>query len=286
MKASRYTVFDPSKSIVVAESNRLPAYDGSQLYNIRPSSMKMDVSTTDVQGSVQWNSGHTQVTLTHSMHCYPIVTALNGDSQIVAVDVTYASEDSVVVDFGVEMSIAQNEPWVFLFTYGCQFGEQTAVISDGVEYVESYPQSPVLNRLYVTQSGARIYYSASSHVDFPVMNQYGYVPTTVTTIPASTTEYTLYDCTQAENGHSWQYLHTPASAPAYTLPDVSDTTVEHCVIITVEFANVLSLAFRDPRGNVISPWNSLSIVQGDVVEYLCKYDPIQSQWVIFAGHMN
>ena len=287
MKASRYTVFDPSKSIVVAESNRLPAYDGSRLYNIKPSSMKMDISTTDVQGSITWNSGHTQVTITHSMHCYPIVTVLNGDSQIVTVDVTYSSADAFVIDFGVEMSIPQNEPWTCLMTYGCGYGDQAAaVISDGIEYVNSYPQSPELNRLYVTQTGARIYYAANAHVDFPVMNQYGFVPTTITTIPASTTEYTLYDSTMAENDHSWQYVHTPTSAPVYTLPDVADVTVEHCVILTVKFTNVVSLAFHDASGNTIAPWNTITIVQNDVVEYLCKYDQMQSKWVIFAGHLN
>ena len=38
--------------------------------------------------------------------------------------------------------------------------------------------------------------------------------------------------------------------------------------------------------NPIEPLDELSIQTGDVVEYVCRYDTIQSKWVISCGKLN
>ena len=281
-----HSVFDPNKHIVIADNNRLPAYDGSRLYGVRPMSMKIEVPGEDVPDRIQWNDDKSGLVLTHGMGCYPIVTVLNSESQIVSPETTYISESELSLDFGFPISIPAGSNWLCLLTYGCRFGEDMAVISDGIEYVESWPENPELNRLYVTQSGARVYYTSTSHVDFPVLNQYGYIRTTVTTIPPSTSEYILFDCASGMNDGSWQYIHEPDTPPFYTLPNVDDTSVEHCVILTVKFTSTISAVFQDESGNTIATANEVPVSEGDVVEYLCKYDPLQSKWVVFGYHLN
>lgn len=112
----------------------------------------------------------------------------------------------------------------------------------------------------------------------------GYVPDAelrqdqaIITIPPATSVYTLYDGI---------YKHAPASTPTYTLPNVSDASRTHTVILTVSFANVLSLSFQTEAGSTIAPLDTLTISSGDIAEYLCRYDALQSAWVIAAGKMN
>ena len=106
----------------------------------------------------------------------------------------------------------------------------------------------------------------------------------VTTIPSATTAYTLSPL--ASNGGVPAYVHAPTSAPVYTLPDVDDATVAHAIILTVDFSNVQSIAFVDEDSETIAPLDDLTILAGDVVQYLCWYDNLQSKWVIGAGYIK
>ena len=58
----------------------------------------------------------------------------------------------------------------------------------------------------------------------------------------------------------------------------------HDIILLVSFANTQSIAFEDSQGNTIAPLDTLDIVQGDVVEYICSWDWLQDTWVISASH--
>ena len=99
----------------------------------------------------------------------------------------------------------------------------------------------------------------------------------VTTIPAATSIYTLADgC----------YVHTPSTAPTYTLPAVTDATKTHWIVLTVSFSCVLTIAFEDSGGTTIVPLDTITIAANDVVEYLCQYDSLQSKWVIACGKLN
>ena len=99
----------------------------------------------------------------------------------------------------------------------------------------------------------------------------------ITTIPSATSSYTLSDGV---------FQHTPSSAPTYTLPAVTDATKTHTVILCVSFASVVTISFEDSVGATIVPLDTLTIAANDVVEYLCRYDPLQSKWVIACGKFS
>ena len=121
--------------------------------------------------------------------------------------------------------------------------------------------------------------ASSSDICFITNDEIGDNPNglPITTIPAATSAYTLDDGV---------YIHTPSSAPTYTLPAISDATGTHTVILMVSFATVQTLSFEDAGGNTLAPLDSPEIGQNYVVEYLCMYSPLQSSWVITCGLLN
>lgn len=103
----------------------------------------------------------------------------------------------------------------------------------------------------------------------------------ITTIPAATSAYSLLDATGTTNGHSWQYVHEPAAAPTYTLPAVTDAAVAHQIDLKVKFSSsVLTYSFLDSAGNAVTPLAQPEIAAGTVVDFLCEYDPLSSQWAV------
>ena len=121
-----------------------------------------------------------------------------------------------------------------------------------------------------------------SNLDYAVRS----VLPNVTVIPAATSEYSLLDSSATTNSHSWVYEHAPEAAPTYTLPDVTNESVLHTIILTVDFTSVQTCSFEDSEGTIIAPLDSLDITAGDVVEYLCRYDNLQEKWVISASILN
>ena len=99
----------------------------------------------------------------------------------------------------------------------------------------------------------------------------------ITEIPAATDEYTLSDGV---------FAHKPESPVVYALPAVTDATVTHYIILYVDCAETASIGFLDSEGNIISPLDPLALVVGDVVDFLCNYDPLRERWVIIGGLMN
>ena len=168
----------------------------------------------------------------------------------------------------------------------------------GTEYVDQWPQSPVPNRLYVTDDGVRIYHGDSGeYVELTVDGSHNCRPVyPITVIPSSTTNYLICDSMSDENGGSWRYVHEPVNSAIYVLPVVQDATVEHCAIVTVKFTESQSVAFVDQKDFdnhdphfmpiAIMVVNDVEVSPGAVVEYVCKYDPLQSKWVVTASPMN
>lgn len=99
------------------------------------------------------------------------------------------------------------------------------------------------------------------------------VETTVISIPASTTAYTLQD---------GAYTHIPAADVTYTLPPVTDDKL-HTVLITVGFPTATHTIAFASGGSAITPLDTLTISVSDVVEYLCRYDFVKASWVIVCG---
>ena len=107
------------------------------------------------------------------------------------------------------------------------------------------------------------------------------VVSNTTVIPAATSAYNLLDATATTNNHCYCYRHIPESAPTYTLPAVSDTTVVHEIVLTVRFSSTVpTYYFEDASGNAIIPLTTPTIVDGSVIRFLCTYEPLLEQWVI------
>lgn len=104
----------------------------------------------------------------------------------------------------------------------------------------------------------------------------------VTTIPAATSAYNLLDASATTNYHSMTYEHSPESAPTYTLPAVTDETVQHEIMLKVRFSStVLTYSFEDINGNALTPLPLAgTIADGSVVAFRCTWEALLGQWVI------
>ncbi|MBQ7179117.1 MAG: hypothetical protein IJS08_17005 [Victivallales bacterium] len=88
---------------------------------------------------------------------------------------------------------------------------------------------------------------------------------TIHTIPAASTTYTL------EIGKV--YEHSPAAAPIYTLPAVSDIYATADIAVIVVFsAAALSVAFVDSQGVIIPMLRTPDINAGQTYEFECTYN--------------
>ena len=93
----------------------------------------------------------------------------------------------------------------------------------------------------------------------------------ITEIPDATSAYTLAEGV---------YIHTPASAPTYTLPAVTDATRTRCIELTVKFINVQSYSFVDSSNTAITPVTTPTISAGDIYTFRMEYSSFLSRWVI------
>lgn len=93
----------------------------------------------------------------------------------------------------------------------------------------------------------------------------------ITEIPAATSAYTLAEGV---------YIHTPASAPTYTLPAVTDATRTRYIELTVKFTNVQSYSFVDSSNTAITPVTTPTISAGDIYTFRMEYSSFLSRWVI------
>ena len=101
----------------------------------------------------------------------------------------------------------------------------------------------------------------------------------ITVIPTATSSYNLLDATATTNNHSFHYTHSPSSAPSYTLPAVTDSTVTHGIILDVDFSDVQTIAFFDSGGNVVPLQKNIAIDQYDRYRFTCVYN--FGQWMVF-----
>jgi len=105
-----------------------------------------------------------------------------------------------------------------------------------------------------------------------VLSTAGGYSQTIHTIPAASTTYTLVV--------GKVYEHSPAAAPIYTLPAVSDIYATADIAVIVVFsASALSVAFEDAGGNIIIPLSTPQILDGTVVLYTAEYNAL-SGWYI------
>ena len=96
----------------------------------------------------------------------------------------------------------------------------------------------------------------------------------VITIPAATTAYTLSD---------GNFVHAPSSAPTYTLPNVADDGIAHCINLDIDFTTVQTCAFVDAGGNVIGLQKDIYIDPGDRYRMICIHQ--HGMWLVYPLKM-
>lgn len=96
----------------------------------------------------------------------------------------------------------------------------------------------------------------------------------VTSIPAATSQYTL---------SYGRFSHVPELASTYVLPAVADGSIANDIMLSIKFSSiVLTYEFQDSAGNTLVPLTlNGDIEDGSVVTFLCRYNPLLSQWVIY-----
>ena len=245
MRFNEMNFFDGS-SAVKERNGVLQSYDGSQLYNIRPASERIDMTNENTE-SVSWEGG--VATVTHSLGCYPVAAVYTPDGELVYPTLSVLSGTSFSLDFQTDYCpIQDNETWICVVLFGSPFGEGGGGGGGG--------------------SSSSIPYS-NGIVTIP-----GSYRQQVTAIPASTSLYTLGEGI---------YSHIPSSTPTYVLPAVSDTAVTHESILTVRFgSNALSFEFEDSQGNTLVPSPVPQIQAGSVVTFRCTYEALLENWVVLA----
>jgi hypothetical protein len=86
------------------------------------------------------------------------------------------------------------------------------------------------------------------------------------------TEYVLYD--------GRIYSTVLVADVDFVLPDITDLTILHEIIVTCKFNGQYYARFKDGNGVYITPMDTNYWDVNDVVQYLCRYEPLLSKWVI------
>lgn len=96
----------------------------------------------------------------------------------------------------------------------------------------------------------------------------------ITAIPAATSQYTL---------SYGRFSHVPELASVYALPAVADGSIANDIVLSIKFsASVLTYEFQDSNGTTLVPLPlNGDIEAGSVVTFLCRYNPLLAQWVIY-----
>ena len=96
----------------------------------------------------------------------------------------------------------------------------------------------------------------------------------ITAIPAATSQYTL---------SYGRFSHVPELASVYVLPAVADGTLANDIMLSIKFSTtVLTYEFQDSAGNTLVPLPlNGDIEAGSVVTFLCRYNLLLAQWVIY-----
>lgn len=125
MRHAPTTFFDPSKSQVIATSGRLPSLDGSNLYNVRPSSLRLEL-TAENSAKATWNAAGTAVTISHGLAFRPIVQVHDAAGRLLVPDVTIPDENTAILDFGEPPEFEEGAPWIVSLVYGGEYGAEAA----------------------------------------------------------------------------------------------------------------------------------------------------------------
>lgn len=219
--------------------------------------------SADQSGKVSWSSDMKVATVTHSQPSTPFVTVIDSDGNYVMPSVRQLSSTTVSLTFDAAMTgIQESSPWTVLLSSGAAGAGAAVQKATTADVDDRTSDSKVI---------------VPSNLEYAVRS----VAPNVTVIPAATTSYQLRDSTSSANYRSYTYRHEPSSTPTYVLPAVSDVTVVHEIVLSVKFSSgALSCSFVDASNNEVTPLSSPTIAAGDVVLFLCRYEPLLSSWLV------
>lgn len=146
-------------------------------------------------------------------------------------------------------------------------------------YVDGEPPQPPYNNYYTKSETndlvSSTLSSAEAYTDAHIQTLQEYVDE-----KTAAAEWETIDPSTASATISGKlYLHTPSSAPSYTLLDVDDNK-EHEVTIDVKFSSTQTIAFLNEAGSVIPMLKDIEINADSVWRFYCVYSPLQSSWKI------
>lgn len=224
--------------------------------------------TNAFNGQYEATGGTVSVTSPNGTYDVPVYG--NGSSYLFAAN---NPMDSSVLCWAVGTSAGGTPSYYSskTFGYGSDMGEDM-----GVETSGTWSEGAYMNTFTVTSS-VTYWQSQSSTVitnAFVDVTPSGSAASNITVIPAATTRCILTDASDA-------YQHEPSSTPTYVLPAVSDVTVVHEVMLSVKFSSgALSYSFVNSSNNEVTPLSLPTIAAGDVVLFLCRYEPLLSSWLV------
>ena len=312
---NKLDLFDRNKEIVIAENRVLPLYNGMRLQNVKPANTKFSFDSTS-NSHLKWlNGGTRQCIVTHSMNCYPIITILNSDyeqlyptirllvdgnsddealrdsvSELAAdplanppVEAFSLSGNAFLLDFGMNVTIQENSPWTCIIGYGSEWGNAEVIATElSNNLLESQQYAAEASAAATLAIGAK---EASQSIQSQMNTLYNItLNPPLIVIPSATTSYSLTDESSAQNGYAWHYTHAPTHATTYILPNVTDSSVSHELLVDVDFANSQDVTFTTSDGIEIAWQNEALISQYDHYRFICVHS--FGTWMVFPMEMK
>ena len=125
-------LFDDSKKVVIAHRNKLPAYNGFNLYHVRPMSEVIAITSSNDRDRVVWNDDGT-VTIRHHLRCYPQVTIFNEGGEKISPTVTINDSTHFTLD---TEGVKPTGEWTCMVVYGSEYGDFQEITTELGTYVE------------------------------------------------------------------------------------------------------------------------------------------------------
>lgn len=133
MRSHQYKFFDSNKRVAVTNNNILNAYDGSNLFNLKPVTQRVDMVGGTNSQNVTWNENNSIATVTHSLNCIPVVACYDENSVQVQPNVQIMNATSFALYFQANML---NKSLYCIISYGTEYGEPTVITSTLNSYIQ------------------------------------------------------------------------------------------------------------------------------------------------------
>jgi len=293
------TLFDHSKQVVVADNGVLPLCNGMRLQNVKPantkftfycqdnSHMRWERQGVDFPFPENWSGNATPVyrrcEVSHTMNCFPIVTVIGDNGEQIFPTISVINGNMFTMDFGYEVSIDIDSPWVCIIGYASEYGDEeiiTTGLTTSLLEAQKYARDASQAATKAIEARNRAESAAEQMQDlYDVL-----VNPDLIVIPSATTAYTLDDVSSVEHGRAWHYIHAPTHNSTYTLPAVTDTSISHEIILDINCSNCQNFEFVDSDGRHIDLQNDILISPGDNYRMICVYQ--FGMWMVFPMEMK